>query len=391
MRARCLALIVVAAGCGDTCEKTQPPRIEAVPAPTPWPTMPATAAEAEALVAKHTKRPIAAPKEIDIVRALDHEGAVGGWRAIFDWLRARAGTGDAWVLVGTHHDSAAPIMAFRRLLDPDAPLAWTRVVIEQLRADGEWKGLDVEAQRGDSSDLSAFGHGSDVAFERLLAAQEANDYAAWKYGYTRVVLDVAGAARSRLSACDAPREVADRFPEASRLRLRELHCALSLERDLRPGPRRIAMLWGEAHVRPEGFPRFVAPEARVVTIRIPRETPAPVVDPVLLPDGDDAVLLIPSDSRNELSDHVREPDASLVPHRVRVTGRGEIRVGGRAVGDALAAGTHPFTLWAGGKLRAIGVLEMPKDGALDIRIEDPPPIVTITTRHKTTHDAATAK
>src|SRR5260221_739087 len=191
MRVKCWApVFVVPWGCGDTCAKPKPPPIEPLPAPTPWPAIPRSAEEADALVAKHTKRAIVAPRELDVARMLEKDGAVGGWPAIFAWLRGRMGTGDAWVLVGTHHDSAAPVDAFRRLLGPDVGIAWTRIVLEQLRADGEWEGLDHEAQRGDTSDLFQAARGSDEAFRRLLAAQESHDYAAWKYDYARDVLDV---------------------------------------------------------------------------------------------------------------------------------------------------------------------------------------------------------
>jgi hypothetical protein len=365
------------------CDKPRP--IDPAPAPAPWPSIPADVAQADALIAAHTKRPIAPRTELALDAWLAKDGAIGGWPAIQAWLRAR---GDAWVLVGTHHDSAAPLDAFRRLLDPDG-VAWTRVVMEQLRADGEWQGMPLGEQLGDSEDVKLYVRGrSEPAFRRLLAAQEENDYAAWKFGYARSVLDVVTAGRYLgVSTCDAPRAVADRFPEPSRLRLRELHCKLALDHELRPGPRRIAMLWGEGHIGRDGFARYLEPSARVVTIRIPRESPAPVMDPVLLVDGDDAVLLVPDSPAH--FDRVRQHHDQPVPHRFIASSRSpaELRVAGRIVPltattreEDLAPGVYPFVVYVATRPRAIGVLEMPKDGALTLRVEDTEPMVSVVTR-----------
>jgi hypothetical protein len=381
--------VVFVSACAGKCDQ---------PAPTRWPKIPASAVEADALVTARTKRPIA-PRlpELDAARiaSMLTSGTpiVGGWTAIKRWANASVGTGDAWLLVGTHHDSAAPVEAFERFLDPDPPSDFTRFVLEQLTADGAWEGAPPAEQRGDSEPLARYMRdGSPDAYKALLASQDTHDYAAWKYDYTRSVLEVLTMARGAsrtVSACDAPRALLARFPEASRMRLRELHCLLALERDLPPGRRRVAMLWGEEHVQPDGFARFLPPEARVVVVRIPRESPVTVLDPLLVDDPEGAALLLPDATRNRVSDHVRERTANIAAHSLHASARSEaeLRIDGRVLAlgptprdEDLSPGKYPFVVSIAHRPRVAGLLVVPQGGEAELRIEDTEPIVTITER-----------
>lgn len=319
-----------------------------------WPTVPRTREAQRALIAASTRRSV--PPAVDggteaslealaasSLARLDH--AVAGEAAIRRWLEvwlARAGARDAYVLVGTHHDSGAQVRAFRALVRHPTPL--TEVVLEHLVADGRWAGLALDAQRGDDADLGAFLERGDLtALERLRRAHAAHDVTAWKFDYEGDVLDVALAARAtgqRVSACDAPRAVREALAEAGDgasdevNRLRELHCLRALQdRPPGAGPRRVAMLWGHDHARPSGLARFLPPEVAVLAVhlfggRAPAfaARPPPVVlnDPILVAPAEGAspsevALWLPDAGTRGDVDRVRRAPELGAPTELRAS------------------------------------------------------------------------
>jgi hypothetical protein len=389
-----LAGVVALAACRPDAP---PPTTDASPRAA-WPPLPHTDEEAATLFASRTRRPASPPTppldpgrvRASLEAAIAKGGAAAGWPAIHAGVHAWMRDGAGWLLVGAHHDRAAPVEAFRRLVGPESEIAWSRVALEQLRADGRWQGVPESEQRGETSDLARFSATGDrAAYARLLASQEKNDYAAWKYDYARAVLDVAASTPS-VAACDATRSVAERMPEASRGLLRELHCLLALEDAPGARPQRIAVLWGDDHVQPDRFPRLLSPDATVVIVRIPREAPAIVVDPILFADApDEAILLVPEPGHERAVDRVREHDAQAPKHRLRASSRSavELRIGGRVLAlgpeprdEPLAPGAHAFVVYARAAARVAGALVVPEDGSLDLRVEDSEPVVTITVK-----------
>jgi len=152
---------------------------------------------------------------------------------------------------------------------------------------------------------------------RLAAGQRARNHTAVKYGYLHSVLDLAVAARAgglALRGCDAPVELQaawEHLAADTRLRLRELHCVLAMQDELRrsSNPALVAALWGQAHVEPDGLPRFVPEGDHVVALRVlggrasrssPEGQAAPslaLTDPVLLKGPDTPgprTLLLPA-------------------------------------------------------------------------------------------------
>ncbi len=165
---------------------------------------------------------------------------------------------DGYLLWGTHHDSAGQLEAFRRLVGPLGIGGLTVVALENFDARGGWKGIDAKIQVGDSELLARWlEKGESRDLQRIREKHERKSYALWKYGNLSALMDIAVAARATglpVTGCDMPITLQQRTREASEsamMRLRELHCALAVERHLarRGAPRRVAMLWGRVESR----------------------------------------------------------------------------------------------------------------------------------------------
>jgi hypothetical protein len=217
------------------------------------------------------------------LRQQPHVGrVVGGWEAITAWLlgrldRRRAGRSQ-YLLVGSYHDSGAQVAAFGRLVGPFGLKGLRAVVAEAFYADGQWAGVPAELQQADTRSLQTFlESGERAAWDQLLQTQRRENHTAWKYRYLPTVMELVSSARAsgqRFLACDLLPQLQPDFSaqgaegEALVLRVRELHCLLSIERALvaTPAARRVAMLWGQAHVTPEGIARFLPRDADVLSI-----------------------------------------------------------------------------------------------------------------------------
>ncbi len=321
--------------------------------------------------------------------------ALAGEARIRSWLQAAldgAGERDAYLLFGTHHDSAGQIDAFRRIVAP--PSRFTHLVLEQLQADGRWGGLTAEEQRGDTGVIEAYlrGGGAD-ALSALTLAHAAHDYASWKFGYAPRVMDLIVSARAsstRLLPCDMPgplKGLVSGEPLGQDLdRVRELHCLLTLQDTLeRPaGARgaRVAMLWGQAHVHATGLRRFLPASSLVLSVsavgqRHGRASPTLALsrrlvldDPVLveLDDaGSELALLLPDEATGGDVDRVRTtlPARSGSPHatvHARAPLGGRLSVGRETTllkgGEAslvLSPGDHTYA-FSSGPLTFVGGL-----------------------------------
>ena len=349
-----------------------------------WPPLPTTDEEARVLlllrtpIARREKRPLGELEPAALLSRIDRALAGGhlvvGNSAMDAWIAERAHTTRAsgqsfFLLWGTHHDSSAQVEAFRRLTSATARTSWDRVIVEQLRADGRWGGIGIDAQRGDDADLERwFNDGSRVALVELRASQERDDYAAWKFDYVESVLGIVTdgrAAGHAVDGCDMPLALQAKLgtarPHASALR--ELHCALALgdrrpagplgsEADARTsrhdGPHAIAALWGAQHVGPDGFFRFLPSDASALAVRLIGGRPSTAEDaliravgsrfdltePILLPPEvggtTDAVVILPEDvlatSAHFERKRVRDDGAALDAHGSEPSGdagRGE--------------------------------------------------------------------
>jgi hypothetical protein len=379
----------VLAGCADP-RPSPPPPSTAAPAGSAgasFPELPTTAEAAEALVRRETARAPGADPPLDAaaILAAAERGPVAGREAVTRWIQAfldRAG-GDAHVLFGTWHDAPGQIDAFRRLIGPGGLRGLTLVAVEQLRADGAWRGAPLELQRGDGAALEAYlGQGDRDAFEALRRGHREADYAAWKLGYEDAVLDLLVTARATGTAfvgCDMPGALQERLGAVSpdvRNRLREIHCLRSLPPSTKP--RRVAMLWGQAHVRPGGFPRFLAPPASTLAIAMFGHRSAhaevegalakalAIADPVLIPlSGGEAALLLPDEVLGARIDRVFADASADGPGlAVRAEIDGVLSVGDRtftvsrdARAIPLPEGEHTYA-FTGGGMRFVGALRL---------------------------------
>lgn len=369
----------------------------------PWPDLPRSAAEAEALVAARTARPTTGTTDADLsADALlailsdpsRRESLVAGHapvvRRIQAFLDGAAEEGrDAYVLWGTHHDARLQVEAFRRLVGPGGLRGLTLIVLEQFSASGEWRGVAADVRRGDDDAVAAWmDRGDPPSWAALADRHHARDQAAWKHGYEADVLELLPIARAggvAFAGCDMPAAVQELTslppldPARLRVRLRELHCALSLARF--PSPRRVAMLWGSDHVRADGFPRFLPPTAAVLSVHLfggrPGEFTAErelrprlvVLDPLLVPlddEGREVALLLPDDvlggevdrSRDDLPEATRAgPPLTLsasAPARATIGDR-VVAVGPEDVGVDLPPGDHLLVVETG-ELRFVGAV-----------------------------------
>lgn len=368
------------------------------PTPEPWPVLPASAAEARALVAERSVRStdglpdatFEAPALLERIAQAARGGAVAaGAPGVLAWIqlfaqRAADDGRDVWILWGTSHDAAGQVTAFRRLVGPGGLRDLTLVAAEQFFADGGWAGADPQLRRGDDADLIAWvRHGDSAARRRLVERHRTGDYAAWKFDYEAEVLELLETARAAgltLRGCNMPLPLQERtgLPpldhERLRLRLRELHCFLALAPF--PAPRRVALLWGRDHVRADGFPRFLPPSAAVLALHVFGHRPGAetleaelarrivVLDPLLVPLDDDhheaAVLLPDAVLGGDVDRSADRPErctgtagrllaAADAPGRLTVHGT-TIELDGADRELHLPAGEHPFAAESGGLL-----------------------------------------
>ncbi len=395
-RIRLKALLAVAlAACSDRRPPPAPAATASAAARPAFPDLPTTPEAAAELVRRETARPVGPDHEVDAAAILAavaaHPGAlVAGDGAVVRWIQAfldRA-SGDAFVLQGAWHDAPGQVDAFRRLVGPGGLRGLTVVAVELFRADGEWGGVPAEVQRGDGAAISAYvDHGERDAFAGLARTHRDADYAAWKLGYEPSVLDLLVNARAtgvRFLGCDMPAALQERSgapPGEARLRLRELHCLRSLPPEPGGRPRRAALLWGQAHLRPGGLRRFLPPATAALALHVFGRRLAPgavetalarelaVLDPVLVPLGpDEAALILPDDT---LGGHVDRVLAAAEPGEVvvqGVTARSEVPgvlvVGERSVpvgrepaAIPLGEGEHAWTFTGGGR-RLVGAVRL---------------------------------
>lgn len=365
-------------------------------APAAWPAWPESDDDARALVEDRARRelPEEPPLTADrIVAALDRAAARGtlraGWRSIGEALRDHRA-----VLVGVHHDAAEHVRVFARLFGPSGTADDRLWAIELFDAGGRWLGVPAAEQAGDDDALAALRErGSNDAVRALRERLALGAYTAWKYDYLEDVVDLAIVARGSgraLVGCDVPAELAarlDPLAEPLRLRVREIHCALALEDAVRDRPSaRLALLWGDAHLAPEGLARFLPDTPARVHLVGGRASDAGVepalaerlalTDPVLVPMGARRFVLLVPDARSRArGDRSRVPLEAPEP-RSQVTASStapsELRVGAvrldladddRSVG--VPPGVHAFVLRSG-RSRIAGALAIDPGGSAEL-------------------------
>jgi hypothetical protein len=394
-RVACLATAVVLAACSTKAPSPTPsPRASAAPAPT-FPELPLTREAVAELVRRETVRPPASGHDVDAAAILAAIAArpgavVAGEGPAARWIQAfldRAG-GDAYVLFGTWHDAPGQVDAFRRLVGPGGLRGLNVVAVELFRADGAWAGAPIELTRGDGAAIDAYvAQGDPEAFAGLARSHRDADYVAWKLGYEATVLDLLVNARAtgvRFLGCDMPQALQEKSgapPGEPRLRLREIHCLRSLPPTPGGRPRHAAMLWGEAHVRPDGLRRFLPLSAAALSLHVfgRRLSVGPVeaalakdltvVEPALVPLGpDEAALLLPDEALGDRMDRVlatAEPGEAIAPGVVAradqagtlVVGERSVSVGPEPVVMALPAGDYTYVFGGGGR-RVVGAVRL---------------------------------
>lgn len=400
-----VAIAVLAASPLSACTDRRAPAPDASAEPT-WPAFPTSPEARDALLADRTRRRPTAAAEVTPEHVFARAERAGwstlpsGDAQLRAWIEQRLARpddphGTSWLLFGTFHDAAGQVDAFRGLVGPGG-VPFTHIVLEQLRADGRWTGVDA-SQAGDSALLARYLETGDrAAYESLARAHEAHDYTAWKYGYARGVLDVVTTARALgipALPCDLPDALMTRAgTDEEAYRLRELHCLLAVRGAVtRPGAR-IAMLWGQAHVRADGFRRFLPAGDRVLSLYAigTRHSPdAPderlrdrlvLHDPVLVPLGEDeAALLLPDPQLGGRLDRVRTHGEATAPAiRVTTTTPGTLRVGARSVEVRseeeaqlrVEPGAHTFC-FESGPFRMVGSVEVPTPGEVELSFDPP--------------------
>jgi hypothetical protein len=406
---RLVVLIAAALAAAYSSRAPPPPPGDKAPAPVArlsFPDLPRTPEAAADLVQRETRRSIDPAREVDAAAILAAVAArpgtvVAGEVAVARWVQAfldRAG-GDAYVLFGTWHDAPGQIDAFRRLIGPQGLTGLTVVAVELFRADGAWGGAPAEAQRGDGEAIDGYVSGGDrQAFARLAESHRDADYVAWKLGYESTALDLLVTARAqglRFLGCDMPRALQDLSaapPGELRHRLREIHCVHALPPAPASGRRRVALLWGDAHLRPAGIRRFLPKEAAVLAIHAlgQRMEAGPIegalakdlvaVEPALVPIGpDEAALLLPDERLGGRVDRVAAgPDPGeivrpgLAVHAgvsgVVVVGDREVSFSPEGAEIALPDGDHTYVLSAGGK-RWVGALRMAAGHRVELSLD----------------------
>jgi hypothetical protein len=400
-----IGFMVLVAMAVTACEKTRP---------TGWPALPPDSRQAHELVARHTRRPAGGEKasftaDDLLARLIDQvkKGTViGGMDSLELWIWRRASAAgragkSSYILWGTYHDSAAQIEAFADLVGPLGLSRLDAVCVEQFNADGRWAGMPSGEQKGDSALLSDYlTTGSRAVLEKLLHGQIGENYTGWKYGILKELMDLLAKARvagRRLLGCDMSLTLQERIKDTkTQDRLRELHCVLALEEELgrRPAPHRVAMLWGQGHLAPEGVQRFLPRDALVLPFyvfggRFSRQGleadlagRLAITDPLMIPITEsEFVVLLPDEfigTRKELK-HV-PPEAPLPSEerrRLTVTSSraGTIQIGSQSLKVSeepqtliLDPGSHVFLFTHKGGLLA-GAVTMPPDGFLELDLD----------------------
>lgn len=377
--------------------------------PAAWPAFPADEAAARTLIAASTSaRPtrvpaLDAPGLVARVRASVRAGtAIAGEDAIGRWLRDRFSSArDVHVVLGVSHDSGLQIAWIRRLLGPVHQSQPIAIATEFFRADGRWAGAPPGRQKGDDAALARFIEDGDRrAFATLLEGQRAHDYTAWKYDYLPWVLDLALQVRASggaLLACDVPSRLGRRLAplgEETRLRIRELHCALHLRDAALPRPRRVALIWGRDHLQADGLRRFLPSSADTWAVHLlgGRQSHsgleaevAPslrVTDPILVPLGArERALLLPApplglerdQRREDLDAPLEEAARGKVSVLSGVAGRASAGSGSWTVAPgepttfALRPGPHAV-LWESGTSAVVLAIDMPATGAVEVDV-----------------------
>ncbi|MFT3713475.1 MAG: hypothetical protein QM817_37945 [Archangium sp.] len=369
--------------------------------PTPastWPHFPAKPEQRAELTKQFTRREA---KSLDLTpESVFVAGEKAGWHtlpsgstAVREQIDARA---KKWLLFGSFHDSAGQLEAFRKFIGPDG-IAFTHVVLEQLRADGHWSDVDAAQQLGDSQLLTrALSTSNRAEWRDLARAHAAHDYTAWKYDYTSGVLDVVATAKAMSATplgCDLPDSLLARLPNGTDddvLRLRELHCWLAMKDTLTPSSR-VAMFWGQAHARAEGFRRYLPPGDGVLAVFAVGQRHSETADdeqlrdrlilndPVLVPlGGDEAALLLPDAWLGGNVARVRtEERPKETGLRVSATTPGVFTLGSRRVelseGDVLLSlqpGTYTYCFESSG-LRVVGSLELHANALAEVSFDVP--------------------
>lgn len=373
-----------------------------------WPSLPTTPEAARTVVDAYTVRKAHAPRPAPTSARdlLEHLGAVELARApsgdaVKSVLlrRVSEGTGDGYLLVGVSHASGAPVVAFRRLVE--GPGSYTHVGVEPLAADGRWSGLSDAEQRGSSALLAAYMSKGDAAsLEALRAAHDTHDYAAWKLGYSSLVLDLVPPSRAgayALVPLDMPPQLKTKLAALGDrlLDVRELHAFFSL-REALSGPRpraRVAMLWGDAHVGQAGIARFLPAGATVISVHVlglegepagaldKRDAGPPattVLDPLLVPmPSGELALVLPSPGADAAVDRVRRSDGdgkatqllvSGEPGAVVTVGERSYTVATKAEPVAVGAGDPTYVVERRGS-RIVGALSLVPGETCELRVD----------------------
>jgi len=401
-----IGLVVLMPFMAGACEKTR--------SADAWPPLPQDSDQAARLVAGHTRRPaaggilqVSADQLLTQLKyGVERGEAVGGMDGLVFWIwrkvsaAGRAGK-SSYVLWGTYHDSAAQIEAFADLTGPLGLSGLDAVTVEQFNADGRWAGAPAGEQKGDSAQLRAWLQtGSRPVLEKILHDQIAENYTGWKYGVLPAFMRLLAQARAAdrwLLGCDMPVALQQRInPTGMPDRLRELHCLLALRHELgnRPLPHRVAMLWGQGHLAPEGVQRFLPEDDLVLPLyvfggRFSRHGleadlagRLAVTDPLMIPFGDkDFVVLLPDDQIGARKELKHDPtEAPLAPEQRRLLSvtssrPGTIRIGVQSLKVSeepqtmkLEPGLHVFLFAHEGGLLC-GAITMPPDGALALDLE----------------------
>ncbi len=397
--------------------------------PAGWPELPQDSGQAGKLVEENTRRPVSsevvsftAENVLDLLRERVGQGRViGGMDGIVFWtwrrLSAAGRSGrSSFILWGTYHDSAAQVRAFGDLVGPLGLAGLDAVAVEQFNTDGRWTGVSARQQAGDSGLLADYqATGDRVALEKLLQGQIRENYTGWKYGLLPAMIDLlikARAAGRRLCGCDMSVSLQERIRATGMAdRLRELHCVMALQDELRdrPGPHRVAMLWGQGHLEPEGVQRFLPRDAEILYFHVYGGRFArhgleaglagrlAITDALMIPADQrgNLVVLLPDDligARKE-NKHVppEQPLAEEQHRRLVVTGsqKGTLRVGKQTLEVSetpraltLQRGAQVFLFTHAGGLLA-GLVTMPPDGFLELHLQPERRLVEVTLHRRT--------
>ena len=413
-----IGLLVLLSVAVAACEKPKPADA--------WPPLPHDSDQAARLVAEHTRRPaeggtlsITAGQLLAQLKAqVEKSEVVGGMDSLVFWIWRKVSAAgyagqSSYILWGTYHDSAAQIEAFGDLVGPLGLSGLDAVSVEQFNADGRWAKVAAREQKGDSKLLRAWLQtGSRPVLEKLLHDQVAENYTAWKYGILPELMNLLAEARAadrRLLGCDMSLSLQKRVqPTGLQGRLRELHCVLALREQLGEKPARVAMLWGQGHLAPEGVQRFLPQNSLVLSFYVfggrfsRRGLEADlagrlaITDPLAIPLSEsEFVVLLPDEfigARKELKhDPPEAPLSSEERRRLMVTSSrpGTIQIGSQSLKVSeepqtlvLEPGSHVFLFTHKDGLLC-GAVTMPPDGFLELDLDlDPGQSLVEVTLHR---------